>query len=1499
MLHIAMRARSKAIVEVLLRNPKHSQLLYRPNRSGETPYNIDISQQKTILGQIFGARRLNTNEDNENMLGYELYSSALADMLSEPSLSMPITVGLYAKWGSGKSFLLSKLRDEMKGFARQWIEPQLQFSVVLSIIVLHIATLLGVIMGVSLDSWIAGLATGGGCFFLIVTFLYIVYWGSERFSWNWAHSFGLVLARKLEALKLVLQVTFCTPPGPQWGGDSIRIQPIRFYFTDQTKVSRSTRGENSVVQMIGSLLDSIEGDYGVVATRLYRAFSPKPLKSTSPWKFRRFCCIPYAAIFLICIDILLAGLVFLAIYQNAEIEDRIVNSNHVQYTLIAIGVFLGVVIIANGYTWGRIVKSLLFSQRRKLLRIIGRLQSVRAEGYLQALKREVAIMVEMVRCLDAYSGQQTRLVMVVDGLDSCEQDQVLYVLDAVHLLFTEQSSPFITLLAIDPHIIIKAIELNLHRMFNESNIGGHDYLRNLVHVPFFLQNAGLRKVKAAQQAALMLKNPGGVRTMVTSNSNHAAVLNWLESEDTANNQPAGDKVVMSPRRMSVESSAPQGKGLHRNHKLSSALPPAMGHRKLRPSESMESGLAMGNNNRVMAAQDLTKVLLTDDYFSDVNPRSMRRLMNVIYVTGRLLKAFQIEFNWYHLASWVNITEQWPYRTSWIILYCEVNEDKLDDCTTLKVVYERAKPFIPVSKEIEPHLEIDRDEKKFQTFLSFHRNTLQVLHLKMFMPFTIHLDPYLRKVIKEERSSFMAMQSGAPVPHTATADVKVNGNIIHEQPNPSVGMHVPWSVNGQPWTTVTLPTPDQNKPTMYPKYPSMVPTITHCNYGVMPATAYGPAVNQLCLKSTLPSRLQDRSLSSLTAEEVSELLRHLDGFRTAQADQYTRTFIDNNISGRVLLSCNLDELKALSGMSFGDWELFRVAVCALREREFQPRVANSPNPQQATAGQTSTTQHQSGNYNFLDVDFEGRLSRSSSLRSNTFAGTAPGEVVSEVDAIISAPKINTKRQTNIEKQVTLEDQAICGALQTLNEEAMEDVLDEREAEYLPGNDLMPNVYGYNSSNLSTCSDPTETDVLYLQTSVVPDLHFPALRHANSVLGSRGLIGNEDSVSLGSSLVSLAERGTMTPARQRTITEVVWPEQIASALNSGLRSRLSSSTSLFRAGSQKSILASDASYALSRRDSQRSVSDVGSTKPIFVSVDPSNTAESSCPVSSGFSPSVAGGWRSEQGSPRRPASLVFNETVNPTHDWLVKPVRDTPESPTGENRLKCTSGDRTPTASSSSPIIVHKRFSTTNVELLPDQIAGKLQPDKMTSSKSALRSPSKQRARRTGHHQSRTHVVPSPGLSTSRHPSGKSSDDSDEDGEDAPLMAAKEYVHHVRRVLPKATVLAIKESRPLSANSSFLGNYVQQTEGGGVANTTNSQLSLASPIGSSTSSLDSPLDTTDNEVYKTVIPKGDSSRRENSLALMLNRAINEIGDTGRAMATPSKPEPSASSEMETAN
>lgn len=62
---------------------------------------------------------------------------------------------------------------------------------------------------------------------------------------------------------------------------------------------------------------------------------------------------------------------------------------------------------------------------------------------------------KQVKCLDSFMAQQSRLVIIVDGLDSCEQDKVLLVLDAIQALFSDNGYPFVVILAIDPHIIAK------------------------------------------------------------------------------------------------------------------------------------------------------------------------------------------------------------------------------------------------------------------------------------------------------------------------------------------------------------------------------------------------------------------------------------------------------------------------------------------------------------------------------------------------------------------------------------------------------------------------------------------------------------------------------------------------------------------------------------------------------------------------------------------------------------------------------------------------------------------------------------------------------------------------------------------------------------------------------------------------------------------------------------------------------------------------------------
>jgi len=72
--------------------------------------------------------------------------------------------------------------------------------------------------------------------------------------------------------------------------------------------------------------------------------------------------------------------------------------------------------------------------------------------------------------------------------------------------------------------------------------------------------------------------------------------------------------------------------------------------------------------------------------------NVMQLLLCDFAAGRLLRAYNIEFNWFKLSSWINITEQWPYRLSWIILEVEDNPD-IEDPLSLKNVYDRSAVFM--------------------------------------------------------------------------------------------------------------------------------------------------------------------------------------------------------------------------------------------------------------------------------------------------------------------------------------------------------------------------------------------------------------------------------------------------------------------------------------------------------------------------------------------------------------------------------------------------------------------------------------------------------------------------------------------------------------------------------------------------------------------------------------------------------------------------------------
>lgn len=49
----------------------------------------------------------------------------------------------------------------------------------------------------------------------------------------------------------------------------------------------------------------------------------------------------------------------------------------------------------------------------------------------KVLKHEVELMSKMAKTIDGFTQNQTRMAVIIDGLDACEQDKVLQMLDTV------------------------------------------------------------------------------------------------------------------------------------------------------------------------------------------------------------------------------------------------------------------------------------------------------------------------------------------------------------------------------------------------------------------------------------------------------------------------------------------------------------------------------------------------------------------------------------------------------------------------------------------------------------------------------------------------------------------------------------------------------------------------------------------------------------------------------------------------------------------------------------------------------------------------------------------------------------------------------------------------------------------------------------------------------------------------------------------------------------
>ena len=603
---------------------------------------------------------------------------------------------------------------------QQTVRPKLRFTWFGVLSCLFFCTLLAVLFCWAFN-WIVGASVGSASLLVcFVLYLVILLWENKwcdntRPSW-----ISEYFCRFSNYFYLLYLITFCVPPTLTSMRSSL---PVHFTFADFSKLTRSSNEATALVSMIESLNEAIEGNYGCIATRLYRVLRPPlldyvGLKHSRPQMKKCCCCLPKLCIFFF---VILCGAMALVLYTvvGSDVGPVVAGLQ------ISGACIVGIALVVHLTTFCSVIYSLLFSPKRRVS-IVATQLGLKEEGFIHALKQEVELLTEVVIALDGFTDVQTRIILFLDGLDNSEQQKVLHLVDSINLLFTDPDAPFITVIAIDPRVTVQAIEQNFSNVLQDSHITALDYLKSIIHLPFFLPEP-----KTSCSGNLPECITLSVEQLLRQRKHSGFELEW-----------EGESFELSP-------------GSSHHWKSNGALPGSQHSTVLTVGQS-QTLVGDGKLNtrltrsdvdiyfdRHEESSDLTHVLADNE---TLTPLGIQRLLHTTSLSGRLLRAKGFNFQWTGLASWVSLVDAWPYRVSWLVLIMEEFTTILPDNLPLKCLYAATQAWLPDPSGFD--YAVDNDPMYFESFLGSHIPHLKVEDLRKFLVGTINLDPAIRKQISK-------------------------------------------------------------------------------------------------------------------------------------------------------------------------------------------------------------------------------------------------------------------------------------------------------------------------------------------------------------------------------------------------------------------------------------------------------------------------------------------------------------------------------------------------------------------------------------------------------------------------------------------------------------------------------------------------------------------------------------------------------------------------------
>lgn len=117
-------------------------------------------------------------------------------------------------------------------------------------------------------------------------------------------------------------------------------------------------------------------------------------------------------------------------------------------------------------------------------------------GFLATVKHELQELFSYLREFEKDVGTKIIIVPIIDDLDRCITDgRNVKVLEAMQLILSVPGAPILSFLAVDSRIVVASIEDHYSRVFDKTNISGHEYLDKIVQIPFAMPEPPPEKVE--------------------------------------------------------------------------------------------------------------------------------------------------------------------------------------------------------------------------------------------------------------------------------------------------------------------------------------------------------------------------------------------------------------------------------------------------------------------------------------------------------------------------------------------------------------------------------------------------------------------------------------------------------------------------------------------------------------------------------------------------------------------------------------------------------------------------------------------------------------------------------------------------------------------------------------------------------------------------------------------------------------------------------------------